>query len=98
MLTNYGYRACAGLGENMEMRPPPSGGTEVLKPGKRKKREGKAAVDLPTAKKPMSLEHQVVARTSASSLGANPGADDEDDDECQLARRTGSCAGASQVP
>ncbi|XP_070025369.1 WEB family protein At5g16730, chloroplastic-like [Nicotiana sylvestris] len=98
VLTNYGYRACAGLGENMDMRLPPGGGTEVSEPGKGKKRGGKADVDPSVAKKPRSLEYQTAARTSTSPLGANHGTEDEDVDECQLARKTRSSAGASQVP
>nr|XP_009778859.1 PREDICTED: uncharacterized protein LOC104228148 [Nicotiana sylvestris] len=89
-----------GLGENMEMRPPPGGRTEASDPRNGKKRKGKAVVDLCTIKKSRLLEHQTTTRTSTSTSETNPGAEGEDDsdDECQLAQRMRSNAGASQVP
>ncbi|XP_070022879.1 uncharacterized protein [Nicotiana sylvestris] len=75
----------AGLGENMQMRPPLDGESEALELDMNKKRKSKAAVARPD-------------RTVALTFGSNPIIEGEDNDGSPLRRRTRSSARDLQAP
>ncbi|XP_075075510.1 uncharacterized protein LOC107770027 isoform X2 [Nicotiana tabacum] len=96
--TYCGYCASAGLGENMQMRPPPNGELGALDPDTSKKRKSRVDVVRPAIKKTRSLEHRATVGTVASTLESNPDTEGEDDDGSLLRRTTTSSVRDLQVP
>ncbi|XP_019261249.1 PREDICTED: uncharacterized protein LOC109239179 [Nicotiana attenuata] len=74
-----------GLGENMQMRPPPGGKVEALQPDASRKRKGRAVV---------AHSDQKIALTSGSNLDA----EGEDDEGSPLRRRAKPDAMDLQAP
>ncbi|XP_070010505.1 uncharacterized protein [Nicotiana sylvestris] len=91
------YCACAGLCKNMQMRPPLGGELEASIPSKGKKRKDKTIADLPPAKEAQATRASSRCWDLRFNIRSKSQTKKEDDDECQLARRTWSNARASQV-
>ncbi|XP_070029125.1 uncharacterized protein [Nicotiana sylvestris] len=88
------------LSENMLMKPPSRGVTEVSEPAEGNKRKGKKAVDPSVAKRPKPHRPKTAIGTSAYASEASLGTDDENGDKSRyhLEERPKKDAKAPQVP